>query len=488
MKNRFALIIGNSSYPGSPLQNPVNDALAIQTKLELLGFDTLALTDAKNIDMGKALNNFSSEINFRDVALFFFAGHGMQIDGENYLTAVDTDFNEEINAKYTSLPLNKIIDIMEKGSNHTDIIMLDACRTNPYERKWRGAESRGLAPVYAPKGMIIAYATSPGQVAYDGDGKNGAYTDAFLKHVSTPDTTIEDLFKRVRNTLSSSTRGRQISWEHTSLMGDFYFNYSYISDDLVAEYTEAALADARYKPHSSEQVRKIIGGLRSHNWPTQNTAITAITPNNLKTFNKNDLFVLGRNIYQAACGTATQAMTYLENLQAQLAAVGENTGFHMLNGMLFEIYFDSEGRFRNTAKSDEIDNVFQMEESDDFQTSFEFIQQALRPYAKNLFYAPSSGRGISADVLCIDFEDDEVAVEGIYFEGDNVLYDESGENYFDPNTNNFITKMRKNKIIESISQAMVVPTYRLKVNFLNIDDDVETVLAPYNMNIKRLSN
>lgn len=488
MKSRFALIIGNSSYPDSPLLNPVNDALAIQDKLSLLGFDTLTLTEATNIDMGKGLNEFSLEINAREVALFFFAGHGMQIEGENYLTAVDTEFDQEIDAKYSSLPLNKIVEIMEKGSNQTDIIMLDACRTNPYERKWRGTESRGLAPVYAPKGMIIGYATSPGQVAYDGDGENGAYTDAFLRHVSTPDTTIEDLFKRVRNTLSSSTKGRQISWEHTSLMGDFYFNYAYVSDELVAEYTEMALADARYKPHSSDQVRNIIGGLRSHNWPKQNSAISGITTDNLETFNKDDLFVLGRNIYQAACGTATDAMTYLKNLQTRLDAVGEKSGFHLLNGMLFEIYFDSEGRFRSAAKSDEIDNIFQMEESEHYRKSFEFIHQALRPYAKSLFYVPSSARGISVDVSCIDFEEDEKAVDGIYFEGDNVLYDEAGENYFDPHVNKFITKMRKSKIMHSLSKAMVVPSYRLKVNFLNIGDEVEKFLVPYNMNIKRLSN
>jgi len=236
--NKIALIIGNAAYPESQLDNPVNDAEAIGEKLKRLGFETILRTDATNKVMEEALADFASNLATRDVALFFFAGHGMQIDGRNYLTAINTNFGREIDAKYSSIPLDKVIEPMENGSNKTDIIILDACRTNPYERRWRGVDSRGLAPVYAPKGMIIGYATSPGQVAYDGDGHNGAYTDAFLRHVSTPDITIEDLFKRVRNTLSSSTHGRQISWEHTSLMGDFYFNYSFATEELVAEYGE----------------------------------------------------------------------------------------------------------------------------------------------------------------------------------------------------------------------------------------------------------
>lgn len=172
--NKIALIIGNAAYPESHLANPVNDAKAIDEKLLRLGFETTLRTDVANNVMDEALTGFASDLATRDVALFFFAGHGMQIEGRNYLTAINTNFNREIDAKYTSLPLDKVIETMEKGSNKTDIIILDACRTNPYERRWRAGNSRGLAPVYAPKGMIIGYATSPGQVAYDGEGHNGA--------------------------------------------------------------------------------------------------------------------------------------------------------------------------------------------------------------------------------------------------------------------------------------------------------------------------
>ena len=486
--NRVAFIIGNAVYPDSPLKNPVNDAQAVGEKLDRLGFGTLIRTDATNIEMAEGLTEFSSCLESCDVALFFFAGHGMQIDGKNYLTAIDTSFEREIDAKFSSLPLDKVIETMENGSNSTDIIMLDACRTNPYERRWRTTESRGLAPVYAPKGMIIGYATSPGQIAHDGDGLNGAYTDAFLKHVSTPDTTIEDLFKRVRNTLSSSTRGRQISWEHTSLMGDFYFNYAFASDEFVAEYSDSALADSNYQPYSSDMAREIIEGLRSHNWPTQNRAIQEISPANIESLNKDDLFVLGRNIYQSACGTAHSAMTYLQYLHTRLVDLGDNVSFHILNGMLFEIYFDSEGRFRGDPKSAEIDSVFRLEESDLFRKSFKFIRQALRPYLKNLFYVSSSARGLSVDVPCSDDGDDLKVVDGVFFEGDNILYDDAGENYFDPSENPLMHKTSRSKIKEALAKAMAVPSYRLILNFLNLDDKAENLLAPYRINIKRLSN
>jgi hypothetical protein len=486
--NQIALIIGNAAYPESPLANSVNDARAIDEKLKRLGFETMLRIDETNTVMEEALADFASKLSTRDVALFFFAGHGMQIDGRNYLTAINTNFDKEIDAKYSSLPLDKVIETMEGGSNKTNIIILDACRTNPYERRWRGVTSRGLAPVYAPKGMIIGYATSPGQVASDGVGHNGAYTDAFLRHVSTPDITIEDLFKRVRNTLSSSTRGRQISWEHTSLMGDFYFNYSFVTGELVAEYGENSIADADYQPRSGDKAREIIGGLRSHNWYKQNPAIIKINQPNLSMFTKDDLFVLGRNIYQAACGSSSDAVTYMDNLQDKLSSLGESIFFHVLNGILFEIYFDKSGYFRNSPKSKMIDAVFRVEGSEIFKDSFRFAQQALIPYLKNLFYIPSSAKGISFDVVCREHEQNMKVVEAVFFEGDNVLYDSAGERYFDPSEDEYLVEITREHIRDSLSQASAVPSYHLKVSFVGLSDDKKMVLAPYRMSIKRLAH
>src|SRR6185437_12159873 len=160
-----ALCVGNALYPEAALKNPGNDATDLASKLGALGFLCKLITNATFRGMEDALKEFASELSDAEVALFFFAGHGMQISGDNYLTAIDTDFHSETHAKYSSLPLNKVIDLLDRGNNATSIIVLDACRNNPYERRWRGGEYLGLAPVYAPKGTIIAYATSPGQIA-----------------------------------------------------------------------------------------------------------------------------------------------------------------------------------------------------------------------------------------------------------------------------------------------------------------------------------
>jgi uncharacterized caspase-like protein len=175
-----ALVVGNAAYTDAgALANPTNDADDIAAVLAKRDFAVIRKTDCTHKQMDIALKEFRATLKDSDVGLFFFAGHGMQIDGENYLAAIDTDVDTETDAKHSSLPLNRVIETLEKSGTATNIIVLDACRNNPFERKWqRSASLRGLAPVYAPKGTIIAYATSPGQVAGDGSGRNGAYTAA----------------------------------------------------------------------------------------------------------------------------------------------------------------------------------------------------------------------------------------------------------------------------------------------------------------------
>src|SRR5208283_746218 len=143
----------------------------------------------------------------------------------------------------------------------TNIIILDACRNNPYERAWHRASGvRGLAPIYAPKGTLIAFATSPGQVASDGRGRNGAYTEALLRHIDTPDSSIEEMFKRVRNTLNAMTKQKQTSWEHTSLSGEFFFNLSL--GTRIDEYSDSALRDGLFVLSKNKSSHKLIQGLK----------------------------------------------------------------------------------------------------------------------------------------------------------------------------------------------------------------------------------
>lgn len=205
-------------------------------------------------------------------------------------------------------------------------------------------------------------------------------------------------------------------------------------------------------------------------------------------FTKDDLFVLGRDIYQAACGSSSNAVAFMDNLQDMLSPLGESIFFHVLNGILFEIYFDSRGYFRDSPKAQMIDAVFRAEKSEIFKDSFLFAQQALTPYLKNLFYNPLSERGISFDVVCREHEQDMKVVEAVFFEGDNVLYDSAGEEYFDPSEDDFLIEKTRENIRENLSQASAVPSYYLKVSFVGLSDEIEMVLAPYRMNMKRLAH
>lgn len=480
---QLAFLIGNGAYPESPLSNPTNDAVDLTAKLVELGFEANYIIDTSVKEMDVRLREFGVKLAAGyEVGLFFFAGHGMQIEGVNYLTAVDTDFSREVDAQYSSLALNKVIDTMAEAGTRLNILILDACRTNPYERRWRTGASRGLAPVYAPKGMIVAYATSPGQVALDGFGRNGAYTSAVLQHIGQQNVTIETFFKRVRNTVSSSTGGRQISWEHTSLMGEYYFNNSLANVAGVTGYSDAALADGSFGPLNGE-VGEIIANLKTHNWYRQNPAVARVTPVALARATKDECFVLGRNLYQAACGGANSANAFISDLKASLAPLPETTGFHVLNGILFEIFFDNTGRFRAIPKTGKIDEVFALEENEQYATSIRFLQEKLLPYRERLFYFPGSQVQACFDAVLVNHKD-QPALEQICFEGDAVLY-QDGVGYFVLSQGSYLNADSKDALRGKIGAAAAVPSFRLKVSYVGPAAAAETFLAPWRIDLRR---
>jgi hypothetical protein len=215
-----------------------------------------------------------------------------------------------------------------------------------------------------------------------------------LKHIDAQNVTIEDLFKRVRNTLSASTSGKQTSWEHTSLMGDFFFNTSIVTGKFIGEYSPQARADGEFNIGGERFILATIRKLKSHNWYTQNPAINSITPDAIKDSIKDELFVLGRNLYQCACGHSGAAVNIMSGLSGFLKRFETDVCFHIFNGMLYEVYFDSSGRFRQKKKTDHLDSLLTLEEDEYFNLSFEFIKQALLPHQKQLFYMPGNKRPV----------------------------------------------------------------------------------------------
>lgn len=225
LEKRLALVIGNSDYPGAnKLGNPVNDANDMAAALKKLGFDVIQYTNLDNRGMRVAINTFGDKLRDYQVGLFYYAGHGVQSKGRNYLVPLDAKPESDNEVEYDCLPADRILTKMEDARTRTNIVVLDACRDTPFERKWnRGSGDNGLATMDAPIGSVIAYATSPGKTAADGNGRNGLYTAALLKALQTPNQTIIQLFQQVRAEVVRVSNRKQIPWESTSLTGDFYF-------------------------------------------------------------------------------------------------------------------------------------------------------------------------------------------------------------------------------------------------------------------------
>ena len=221
-QTRNALVIGNAAYRTARLDNPVNDAAAMERVLKGLDFDVICLRDSAAKDMERAIRDFGRQIRKGGVALFYYAGHGVQLDGVNYLVPVDAEIVEEMEIKYEAVDANRILDMMYDADTLINIVILDACRNNPFkDRSYRGAvRERGLARMDAPRGTIIAYSTSPGEVADDGAGENSVYTKHLKEFLPKPGLTVEQVFKKVRNAVVGETGNKQVPWESTSLTGD----------------------------------------------------------------------------------------------------------------------------------------------------------------------------------------------------------------------------------------------------------------------------
>lgn len=223
---RLALIIGNSNYAaGQMLKNPTNDAIDIANKLESLGFDVMLAVNATHEQMDMKIEEFGTKAHQYDVALFYYAGHGIQSKGTNYLLPVDAQLQSEEQLRYRCTPTNYVLDKLDASGCKMKIVILDACRNNPFERSWhRGANSRGLSIMNAPRGTLIAYATAPGDVANDGEGRNSPYTEAILTMLNKPGVKLLDFFQGVTEQVIETTNTMQYPWTSQSITGTFYFN------------------------------------------------------------------------------------------------------------------------------------------------------------------------------------------------------------------------------------------------------------------------
>ena len=232
---QVALVIGNAAYRVGALKNPVNDAQAVAASLKGLGFDVALRENTSLRDMIEAFRQFSLSARTARVRVIFYAGHGVQVKGRNYLLPVDTEIRAEDEVPAKSADLNELLERLGGMQSGINIVILDACRNNPFSGavvlgpdgrrlKFRGATPAGLAPVEAPLGSMVAFSTAPGGVALDNPGeKNSLYTKHLLGYMQSPGLPVEMLFKQVRLAVARETGRVQVPWESSSLTGDFCF-------------------------------------------------------------------------------------------------------------------------------------------------------------------------------------------------------------------------------------------------------------------------
>jgi len=222
-RDRLALVIGNAAYQRATLKNPVSDAKLMAERLRSLGFEVFPAYDASQRDMKRALQNFSATLHKRGkpvIAFIFYAGHGVQLKAENYLVPIDEHIENEGDVDLDTISLSSVMSVLSNTKLQLSVVVLDSCRDNPFA--FSRSIERGLARADAPIGSLVAFSTSPGKVAFDGQGDNSYYTAALAKALTEPGLKIEDVFKSVRKSVRAQTHNEQTPWESTSLVDDFY--------------------------------------------------------------------------------------------------------------------------------------------------------------------------------------------------------------------------------------------------------------------------
>jgi len=221
---RTALVIGNGAYAQvGALRNPPNDARLVRESLLAVGFTVQLVIDADGKTMKRSINEFGERLQGGGVGLFYYAGHGLQANGKNYLLPVDVRIKTEQDIPVEGIDLDSVLAKLDAAQNRVNVVVLDACRNNPFLRSYRAVGQRGLALVDAPQGTIIAFSTAPGAVAEEGQGDNSEFSRVLAQEIRRPDQQIEDVFKTVRRAVKAASGGQQVPWESSSLEGDFSF-------------------------------------------------------------------------------------------------------------------------------------------------------------------------------------------------------------------------------------------------------------------------
>ena len=294
----------------------------------------------------------------------------------------------------------------------------------------------------------------------DGLGRNGAYTGALLQHIDAPDCSIETMFKRVRNTVTAATKGKQTTWEHTSLSGEFYFNLSL--GQQVDEYDPTALKDSLFAPEEAHRAAWIVSKFKTLNWNYQNEALAELTPERVGKMSTDTLFVIGRNIYQSACGEAHGPMAFIRSFVTRTQGFERARRKALLDGILFEIFFDPKAYLRARIKVEFFNEAFALQQYDQLHDSFAFIAKALTAAGGDFYAIPGKGHGISVTVST-QMRGNQPIIDSIYLGGVDVLrgLEEDDEATGEPR----LISIEARTLVSNLSRQLLVPSHLLTVSY-----------------------
>ncbi|MDB5141074.1 MAG: hypothetical protein JWR12_2990 [Mucilaginibacter sp.] len=459
----LAIVIGNDKYHESAeLKFAVKDSQGIADVFIRLGYDVIHRKDIDNNVCAEILKALDDKIAGYDATIFFFAGHGFQFNGENYLTSVNCQIppSDVHNCRRNSIQLSELMDIYKKHPSKINIVIIDACRRS----FGRGAEPT-FAPIQAPKGTLVAFSTSPEEGAKDGGmGDYGIYAGALLQYIGRELLSVEELFKRVRRTVYNLTNGKQTPWEHTSLIGDFYFNTGQLIHSPTIPYSEDVVKDANYKGKADE-FSALIEEAKSADWNRQNPAFETLLRIPASKLDKNQQFILGRNLLQAS-GYSFKAGNFFENLSHQLSFYQDGEENHVLNGILFEIYFDSRGEFRHkNIKLQSFDEVMAVRKNPKFKHGSEFITALLHAYKKEgLLWVPTfDDQPVDVDIFVTketrkDWLDNDVEYDLVH------SINTMGKDILEDMRDRYITGLNQARLRTSLAMYLGAPESLVKIN------------------------
>lgn len=392
----LALVIGNDDYyDGFKLDNAINDARSINQVFKKLGYDVIFCENGNSEKIVELLTEFEEKIKTYDASIFYFAGHGFEVEGENYLAFTQCQINapNTYHCKQTCIQLTDLLSVFAKNSNKINIAIIDACRRS-FERGGIIATS----PIQAPKGTLIAFSTSPNDGASDlGFEGNSIFTGSLLQYIGRERLSVEELFKKVRKTVFNLSSGKQTTWEHTSLIGDFYFNNGQMVHSIKIPYSDDVVKDINYI--KTGEFGNLIKEVTSYDWNRQNPAIYELLEIPSNELDKNQEFILGRNLLQSS-GAANSAKDFMQNLGNKLKKYSDVDGEnHLLNGILFEIYFNPQAEFRkDRTKKHCFEEIISLRVNTSYKKSFDFIRNLLNSTDYNLIYIPSD----KSEIIDID--------------------------------------------------------------------------------------